>query len=159
MRYSFVMIDRYDIALIISAKAFETRYDSTSHLLPPFSGHLPLVIDVTLVAEDHLLHIRRCMLGQEKWNFNGGIQMFEAVATWKWLFLDDTYFLYVPYPVLDIFKGLLVGDVVDEHDALRGGANQTNWRYSQFKRLFKSHGCAEKQIYVLMLKTHTIAPL
>lgn len=28
------------------------------------------------------------------------------------------YLLYVPYPVLDIFKRLLVGDVVDEHDAL-----------------------------------------
>lgn len=32
---------------------------------------------------------------------------------------STTYFLYIPYPVLDIFKGLLICDVVDEHDALR----------------------------------------
>lgn len=28
------------------------------------------------------------------------------------------YLLYVSYPVLDVIKRLLVGDVIDEHDAL-----------------------------------------
>lgn len=30
---------------------------SNSHLFPSIFGHLPLVIDVTLVAKHHLLHI------------------------------------------------------------------------------------------------------
>ena len=49
--------------------------------------YLPAVVHVALVAQDHLLHVR------------GGV------------------LLDVPDPVLDVVEALLVGDVVDEHDA------------------------------------------
>lgn len=35
-----------------------------------------------------------------------------------WGFLFATYLFDVSDPVFDVFKGLLVADVVDEHDAL-----------------------------------------
>lgn len=28
------------------------------------------------------------------------------------------YLLYVPYPILDVIKGFLICDVIDEHDTL-----------------------------------------
>ena len=52
-------------------------------------NHLSPVIHVTLISQNHLLHIRARML------------------------------LNVPDPVLDVVEALLVGDVVDEHDAHR----------------------------------------
>lgn len=33
----------------------------------------------------------------------------------------EPYLLNVPNPVPDVVKGLLVGDVIDQHDALSGG--------------------------------------
>ena len=56
-------------------------------LLPPLPADLPPVVHVALVAEDHLLHV------------GGGV------------------LLDVADPVLDVVEALLVGDVVDEHDA------------------------------------------
>ena len=52
----------------------------------PLPSHLSPVVHVALVAQDHLLHIRRGVL------FN------------------------IPDPVLDVVEALLVGDVVDQHD-------------------------------------------
>jgi hypothetical protein len=53
----------------------------------PILVHLSPVVHVALVAEDHLLHVRARVL------------------------------LNVPDPVLDVVKALLVGDIIDEHDA------------------------------------------
>ena len=55
-------------------------------LFSPFLGHLSLVIHVTLVPQYHLLHICRGML------------------------------LNVPNPILDEVEGLLIGNVIDQHD-------------------------------------------
>ena len=50
-------------------------------------SHLPPLIHVTLVAQNHFLHVLRCV------------------------------FLDVPDPVLDVVETLLVGDVIHQHDA------------------------------------------
>ena len=53
------------------------------------SKHLSPIIHVALISQNHLLHVRARVL------FN------------------------IPDPVLDVVEALLVGDVVDEHDAHR----------------------------------------
>jgi len=55
-------------------------------LFSPFFRYLSSIIHITLIAQNHLLHISTGM------------------------------FLDVPDPVLDVIETLLVGDVVDEHD-------------------------------------------
>lgn len=70
------------------------------------------------------------------------------------------YLLYVPYPVLDIFKRLLVGDVVDKHDALKKKKNSKSNVLS-----IKATLCSfkEEKGYVAFVwknkTTPTIAPL
>jgi len=57
-----------------------------SKLFSSFFRHLSSIVHITLVAQDHLLHISTGVL------------------------------LNVPDPVLDVIETLLVGDIVDQHD-------------------------------------------
>lgn len=113
------------VAASLSWQAAETHFFSSVF------GHLSPVRHVTFVAQDHLLHIRGCMLAEikmfmkcymcvtlrRKWNLSGCIFRKTKLASCK-TSIFFTYLFNVSNPVFDVFKGFLVADVVDKHNAL-----------------------------------------